>query len=52
MNSYNIDYTLDKNYQEVVQKTKEYLLTNKLPQTAPNIQEDYFASKRNSTLSL
>jgi hypothetical protein len=43
---------MDANYLELIEQTKHYLQQIELPHNASNIQEDYFASKRNSTLSL
>ena len=52
MNSNNIDYDITNNYHELIEQAKQYLQETELPHRASNIQEDYFASKRNSTLSL
>lgn len=52
MKSNNINYKLDENYLEIITQTKQYLLSNNLPNFSPNISEDYFASKRNTTISL
>jgi hypothetical protein len=52
MKSNNINYKLDENYLEIINQTKQYLLNNNLPHFSPNISEDYFASKRNTTISL
>lgn len=52
MNSNNLNYELDKNYLELVSKTKDYLSNNALPNFCSNKTEDYYASKRNSTISL
>jgi hypothetical protein len=52
MNSNNIDYEMGENYLELIEQIKQYLQKIDLPHRASNVQEDYFASKRNSTLSL
>jgi len=52
MNSNNINYKLDDNYLEIITKTKKYLLGVKLPISCSNKSEDFYASKRNSTISI
>ena len=52
MKSNNINYYLDGNYLVIVSKTKEYLKNNPLAHNSSNITEDYYASKRNSTISI
>ncbi len=52
MNSNNIDYKLDSDYLNIISKTKKYLLNSKLPNFSSNIWEDYYASKRNTTISI
>jgi hypothetical protein len=52
MNSNNIDYKLDKNYIKLIKQTKQFLKNKILVKKAPNITEDYFASKRNTTIAI
>jgi len=52
MKSNNINYKLDENYLDIIKQTKIYLLGTNLPHFSPNISEDYFASKRNTTISI
>ena len=52
MKSNNINYSLDDNYIDLVEETKNYLKYNKLPISSSNVLEDYFASKRNTTIAI
>lgn len=52
MNSNNISYDLSDEYHGLIECTKKYLITHPLPQNSSNIWEDYYASKRNTTLSM
>jgi len=52
MKSNNIKYDLPDNYLDLIKKTREYLENINLPKLSPNIQEDYFVSKKSSTISL
>lgn len=52
MKSYTIDYEPANDYLELVSQTKQYLKNNQLAYFSSNITEDYYASKRNSTIAL
>jgi hypothetical protein len=52
MNSNNIDYKLEKNYIDLIKQTKQFLKNKILINEASNITEDYFVSKRNTTIAI
>ena len=50
--SNNMNYHLDKDYENIFSAAKEYIAGIKISNTSENLQESYFTSKRASTLSL
>jgi len=52
MNSNNILYKIDSSYHDLVKFSKNYFIENDLVSNSSNKFEDYFASTKNTTISI